>query len=211
MPNLKLTGQQIQQAAKAAGVDIRTMVRYLAGDEIRKMASERIRSALAAAGLLVLLLMFGCSDYTGAPRGGDVVSVEPDAGALVEPDTMPTATPDTMPDTRPDAYRPDARVLADTMPADTVPAVAPDTRPAMPESCAVPKVLVYGNSCEKYWTGTKIGCAHNCLIFGTKEDVQVSSPCLTTGSERDPGGWTGKVICVPSRNDCAKLCTTPIN
>lgn len=139
--------------------------------------------------------------------GGEVEPVEPDAGSAVAPDGMPAAVPDALPDTS----RPDARVLADLLLADTVPAVAPDTGPAMPEACEVPKVLTYGNSCEKYWTGTKIGCAHDCLVFGTRDAVVVTSPCLTIGSERDPGGWTGKVICLPSSNDCAKYCTTPIN
>lgn len=214
MTNLKLSAQQIQDVAKTASVDIRTMVRFLSGEVVRRMAAERIQSSLKAAGLLVLLLVLGCSDLTNAPQtratGGAGGEVEPDAGAAVEPDSLPAMAPDTIPALPPDA-RPDTRVQVDTLPADTLPAVAPDTGPAMPEACAVPKVLTYGNACEKYWTGTKIACVHGCLVFGSKEDVQVTSPCLTTGSERDPGGWTGQVICLPSRNDCAKLCTTPIN
>lgn len=221
MSTLKLSAKQIQDVSKAASVDVRTMLKYLAGERVRALAGMRILSALKAAGLLAMLLVFGCSDYTGAPRGGGTEPVEPDAGATVEPDTMPAATPDTRPDTLladlvlADS-RPDTRVLVDTMPADTVPAVTPDTGPAMPGSCAMQKVIttpVGSGTCAKYWTGTKIACKVGCQDFSTSARMVETTPCLTVG--KDPytvkDAWTGPVVCLESWDDCTKYCTTPIN
>jgi hypothetical protein len=222
MTNLKLTGQQIQQTAKVAGVDIRTMVRYLAGDEIRKMAAERIRAALTSAGLLVLLLVLGCSDLAGAPRTPVAAPVDaPDAGAAVEIDSLPPLAPDARPDTLlADLVladtKPDARVLADSLLADTLPAVAPDTGPAMPRACEMQKVIttpVGSGTCAKYWSGTKIACKVGCQDFATSARMDEPTPCLTVG--KDPysvkDAWTGPVICLKSWDDCEKYCTTPIN
>lgn len=219
MTNLKLSAQQIQDVAKTASVDIRTMVRFLSGEVVRRMAAERIQAALKAAGLLVLLLVLGCSDLTNAPQtratGGAGGEVEPDAGAAVQPDSLPAMAPDTIPALPPDA-RPDTKVQVDTLPADTLPAVAPDTGPAMPEACAMQKVIttpVGSGTCSKYWTGTKVACKVGCQDFTTSARMDESTPCLTVG--KDPytvkDAWTGPVVCLWSWDDCDKFCTTPIN
>lgn len=222
MTNLKLSAKQIQDVAKTASVDIRTMLKYLAGDKVRALAGERIRAALASAGLLVALLLLGCSDLSNAPAmpdtgsaggsGGEVVT---DAGAAVEPDSLPPVAPDTAP-ARPDMAMPDARVAADTLAADTLPAAVGDTGPAMPGACAMAKVLTnpIGNgTCAKYWTGTKVACKVGCQDFATKELMKETTPCLTTGKDgytiKDP--WTGPVVCLWSWDDCDRYCTTPIN
>lgn len=215
MTNLKLSAKQIQDVAKTASVDIRTLLKYLAGDKVRALAGARIRAALASAGLLVALLLVGCSDVTNAPVRPDTGSaggeVELDAGAEPDAEGLPVRTPDATP-SKPDGVLAD-RVLADTRPDAMVLAdsLLADTWPAMPGACEVTEVLTYGNSCSKYWTGTKIACAHDCITLGSKSAIGTKEPCLTTGRERDPGGWTGKVVCLPSINDCKVYCTTPIN
>jgi len=219
MTNLQLSAKQIRDVAKTASVDARTLLRYLCGERVRLLAAERIRAALAAAGLLALLLVLGCSDYVGPPpvpttdgAGGEVGS---DAGSAVEPDTLPAMEPDSLPaispDARPDTAKPDTKVLVDTLPA-----VEADTLPAMPGACAVPKVIldsVGGGICAKYWTGTKIGCKVGCQDFETATRMTEPTPCLTVGKDayRTRDAWTGPVVCLWSWDDCDRYCTTPIN
>jgi hypothetical protein len=219
MSNIKLSAKQIQDVAKTASVDVRTLLKYLAGERVRILAGERIRAALAAAGLLVMLLVLGCSDLTNAPRtpavgcaGGSSGEVEPDAGAQVELDTMPAVPPDT----RPDTSKPDARVLADTLPADTMPAAVGDTWPAMPGACTMQRVMldsVGGGICQRSWTGTKIACKVGCQDFTTAARMDEQTPCLTVGKDafKVKDAWTGPVVCLWSWDDCDRYCTTPIN
>lgn len=227
MSNLKLDAKQIQDVAKTASVDVRTLLKYLAGERVRILAGERIRAALAAAGLLVMLLVLGCSDLTNAPRtpavgcaGGSSGEVEPDAGAQVETDSLPPVAPDTLPALPPDALppdtRPDTRAPADSLPSDTQPAAVGDTRPAMPGACTMQRVMldsVGGGICQRSWTGTKIACKVGCQDFTTAARMDEQTPCLTVGKDafKVKDAWTGPVVCLWSWDDCDRYCTTPIN
>jgi len=82
-PN-KLEASRVNEVARTASVDARTILRWAEGLPIKRMALERIRAALVALGIVLALLVVGC---------GTIAIEEPaDAGAdtqALPPDTAP--------------------------------------------------------------------------------------------------------------------------
>jgi hypothetical protein len=134
-PNLKLSAKQIRDVSKAASVDARTLLRYLCGERVRLLAGERIHSALAAAGLLALILLSACGYSPTRPAALTSPDAGGGAGGAVSA-SSPVVSPDA-------GLPPDALVQVDARPADALAPQALDTMPArQPDAWTVPDTLV---------------------------------------------------------------------
>ena len=143
----KLEAHEVNRIATVASVDPRTVLKFSAGEKVRPLAAERIRKALAAAGLVLVLLAAGCDmeSIGEAPTATAVttsaVPSHQDAGNAQAPDSGPAVYPDALA-AQPDVY--------------TAP-TAPDAKPVTPDALpGCPLVTVEWNGVNA-WTVTNGG------------------------------------------------------
>lgn len=143
----KLEAHEVNRIATIASVDPRTVLKFSAGEKVRPLAAERIRKALAAAGLVLVLLAAGCDmeSIGDAPTVPAVttsaVPSHQDAGNAQTLDSGPAVYPDALA-AQPDVY--------------TAP-TAPDAKPVTPDALpGCPLVTVEWNGVNA-WTVTNGG------------------------------------------------------
>lgn len=113
-----------RKVAVQADADPRTVQRVVQGLLVRSRVGERIRRALAAMNLALVLalLVSACSSGDGLSRKATLMAPDAGGGPMGHVSASSPAVPD--------AGLPDALVLVDTGPADMLAPVAPDTMPA---------------------------------------------------------------------------------
>ena len=187
----KLEAHEVNRIATIASVDPRTVLKFSAGEKVRPLAAERIRRALAAAGLAALCLLVGCMDGTGnaptVPDAGSLtVASQQDAQALQTPDSGPAVAP---PDVVPDAMPRDSYVVPVAPDAGT-----PDVLPATPDARIPDAYVVPGLPTAQQVSDAKPDTVPSGIWPGVCPDVVVSigiqTVLLANGTWGTEPGWT---------------------